>query len=197
MHSTPASNGHFLRPLAAGIFSADRKSLPFLKCVSSKQDIEQNALVKNAEQLEINNKSEPVSCRKKVRIILLWCGRPDLNRYGFPHAPQTCASAYSATTACRPVLPLSAAIPALAISISRFPGKNQLLSMFLLLFFPPFRSCVSGFLPFRARPDAAFLFFQTVFQAAGNLIFCLFQALQFPPRVSQAFSRGGSSTNVL
>ena len=28
-----------------------------------------------------------------------WCGRRDLNSYGLPHAPQTCASAYSATAA--------------------------------------------------------------------------------------------------
>ena len=29
----------------------------------------------------------------------VWCARPDLNWYGLPHAPQTCASAYSATGA--------------------------------------------------------------------------------------------------
>ena len=29
----------------------------------------------------------------------LWCGRWDLNPYGLPYAPQTYASAYSATTA--------------------------------------------------------------------------------------------------
>ena len=41
--------------------------------------------------------------KKSERVILVprWCGRPDLNRYGCPHAPQTCASAYSATTAWR------------------------------------------------------------------------------------------------
>ena len=31
--------------------------------------------------------------------ISKWCGLPDLNRYGLPHAPQTCASAYSAKAA--------------------------------------------------------------------------------------------------
>ena len=30
----------------------------------------------------------------------IWCDWPDLNRHGCPHAPQTCASAYSATVAC-------------------------------------------------------------------------------------------------
>ena len=30
---------------------------------------------------------------------LFWCGLPDLNRHGLPHAPQTCASAYSAKAA--------------------------------------------------------------------------------------------------
>ncbi len=31
--------------------------------------------------------------------IFSWCGRWDLNPYGCPHAPQTCASASSATAA--------------------------------------------------------------------------------------------------
>ena len=31
--------------------------------------------------------------------VFIWCGRWDLNPYGLPYAPQTYASAYSATTA--------------------------------------------------------------------------------------------------
>ena len=34
-----------------------------------------------------NNKSEPISQRKKVRIILVWCERRDLNPYELPHTP--------------------------------------------------------------------------------------------------------------
>ncbi len=32
-------------------------------------------------------------------VFFCWCGRWDLNPYGLPHAPQTCASACSATAA--------------------------------------------------------------------------------------------------
>ena len=37
----------------------------------------------------------------RTNQAFFWCGLPDLNRYGCPHAPQTCASAYSAKTALR------------------------------------------------------------------------------------------------
>ena len=37
--------------------------------------------------------------RPCLQSQVAWCGRRDLNPYGLPHAPQTCAYAYSATTA--------------------------------------------------------------------------------------------------
>ena len=60
--------------------------------------------------------------KKSERAILVprWCGRPDLNRYGCPHAPQTCASAYSATTALKITILLYNLIEILSISNSVF-----------------------------------------------------------------------------
>ena len=48
-----------------------------------------------------------LTCKEKnhgtdpIPWSVFWCGLPDLNRYGLPHAPQTCASAYSAKAANR------------------------------------------------------------------------------------------------
>ena len=41
--------------------------------------------------------SDKLLCTNECRYS--WCGRRDLNPYGLPHAPQTCAYANSATTA--------------------------------------------------------------------------------------------------
>ncbi len=44
----------------------------------------------------MHRKSTMVSYQKT--IVLIWCEGRDLNPYGCPHAPQTCASANSATS---------------------------------------------------------------------------------------------------
>ena len=65
----------------------------------------------------IKEKASNATCASRLSN---WCGRPDLNRYGCPHAPQTCASAYSATTALKITILLYNLIEILSISNSVF-----------------------------------------------------------------------------
>ena len=46
----------------------------------------------------------------RIQVWIFWCGLPDLNRYGLPHAPQTCASAYSAKAAYEALLLINNAL---------------------------------------------------------------------------------------
>ena len=49
---------------------------------------------------EVNDRSPNHEKRTQdAPLSSVWCGRWDLNPYGLPYAPQTYASAYSATTA--------------------------------------------------------------------------------------------------
>ena len=52
-------------------------------------------------RLQVPSISKPKQKAPINGCLLLWCGRWDLNPYGLPYAPQTYASADSATTAKR------------------------------------------------------------------------------------------------
>ena len=67
------------------------------KCVIFKED----KLISAQSLTRINKKLHASFFKTYVQS---WCGRRDLNPYGLPHAPQTCAYAYSATTACRCII---------------------------------------------------------------------------------------------